>query len=391
MNIISRNEDASYQRYTSKMYVEHILFQSSSWQPYIVLARSLPPLVSCSYTEAELKLFRSIIEWHLAGVQFKTIPTTDCLIRFEQLLSFYHTLKQLRDNMSNAPGKTLPIKPAPIRKTSVETNLPPTIPRAPPVPIAPVPMKPEAKQSGWIQINNVFLPYIVKASKSHFEYNVRDREFLIPYEILLKCQIFTDPEFPYKQVLVKASQEDFDLLNHLITDINIFDEKVPEKTLLINLYHLMIGLDRIFYVKFLPHKQPRSQVNKSHGEVLKLQGGVLIIQGHPLIPYILQNNRFYVPLYYTCQALPYLLIAARRIARAPRQFEIDYLNLICLYFCIETPSFSSDTLLVDLFNIKSSNLPNGIHFRTLNEHQLYEKKKILQGSSKTTKPMSKCP
>ena len=213
------------------------------------------------------------------------------------------------------------------------------------------------------------------------------REFYVPYEILIKCHIFSDNEFVFKKCLIKATQQDFDIFNSLISNINIFDEKVPEKTLLVNLFHIMIGLQRILYVKFLTTKQPRTQVNKYHAEVLTHKGGTLLMHGNKLVPYIVQNNRFYVPLIYAYQSLS----QAKRGARAPRQYEIDYLNLLFIYFAIDSPALTSDTLLVDAFSIKSSDLQAPIHFRTLNEHQLYERNKLLNTIMRNTQINNKLP
>ena len=105
----------SLQRYTSKMYVENTLFQSESWQRHAILARSLPPLISFPYTENELKLFRLIVEWHLASFPFKTILPSDCLIRFEDLLDFYAALRKLRNTVSNTSfNRPLPPPPIPM-------------------------------------------------------------------------------------------------------------------------------------------------------------------------------------------------------------------------------------------------------------------------------------
>jgi len=104
------------------MYVENTLFQSESWQRHAILARSLPPLISFPYTENELKLFRLIVEWHLASFHFKTILPSDCLIRFEDLLDFYGALRKLRDNVSTT-SYNRPLPPPPI---------PPPIPMGPP-------------------------------------------------------------------------------------------------------------------------------------------------------------------------------------------------------------------------------------------------------------------
>jgi len=138
----------------------------------------------------------------------------------------------------------------------------------------------------------------------------------------------------------------------------------------------MIGLQKLLYVKLLTTKQPRTQVNKYHAEVLTHKGGTLLMHGNKLVPYIIQNNRFYVPLIYAYHSLPHVLPQAKRGARAPRQYEIDYLNLLFLYFTIDSPPLTSDTLLVDAFSIKSADLQAPIHFRTLSEHQQYERNKL---------------
>jgi len=398
------------------MYVENTLFQSKVWQQHSVLARSLPPLLSYSYTEHELKLFRAIVAWHLASFYFKTVSSTDCLIRFEEFLDFYNTLRKLRDTIPttslNRPIAPLPTPPPPLSSPLVPkpntqsqsfelpTQIVPSIKQRSKVHFDVNPQKERLlsseknpKESGWVQINNVFVPYIIKIKLRENELNKchtrqpapqLQREFYVPYEILIKCNIFSDTEFSFKKFLIKATQQDFDILNNLITNINIFDEKVPEKTLLVNLYHVMVGLNRILYIKFLPTKQPRTQVNKYHADVLTHKGGTLLMNGNKLIPYIVQNNRFYVPLLYTFHSLSNILLQAKRDARAPRQYEIDYLNLLFIYFSIDIPPLTSDTLLVDIFNIKCSNLQTPIHFRTLHEHQQYEKNKLLNSMMRTS-------
>lgn len=386
----NRIENNVYQRYTSKTFVESTIFQSVSWQKHLSLARSLPPLVSYTYTDAELKLFRFIIAWHLASLYFKTLPSTDCLIRFEDLLDFYYTLRKLRDNVPTPTNTTTTTTTTSFNR-SIE-SVQPTLTKSTKMKSDISSNEKTLKDSGWVQINNVFVPYIIKVKMRDSELNKcqtrqpssqLQHEFYVPYEILIKCNIFSDTEFTCKKFLIKATQQDFDILNNLITNINIFDEKVPEKTLLVNLYHVMVGLNRILYIKFLPTKQPRTQVNKYHADVLTHKGGTLIMNGNKLIPYIVQNNRFYVPLYYTFHSLPNILLQAKRGARAPRQYEIDYLNLLFIYFSIDTPPLTSDTLLVDIFNIKCANLQTPIHFRTLNEHQQHEKGKLMNSTTRS--------
>lgn len=121
------------------MFVENTLFQSESWQRHALLARSLPPLISFPYTENELKLFRLIVEWHLASFHFKTILPTDCLIRYEDLLEFYGALRKLRDSMTaNGFHRQLmppllppppPLPPPPLPPLPIPTQLPLTTPK----------------------------------------------------------------------------------------------------------------------------------------------------------------------------------------------------------------------------------------------------------------------
>jgi hypothetical protein len=128
-SIVCRNENGCLQRYTSKMFVENTLFQSESWQRHAILARSLPPLISYPYTEHELKLFRLIVEWHLASFHFKTILPSDCLIRFEDLLDFYGALRKLRDTVSTTSfNRPLPppLMPPPIPMGPPKQRLPPS-------------------------------------------------------------------------------------------------------------------------------------------------------------------------------------------------------------------------------------------------------------------------
>jgi hypothetical protein len=153
----------------------------------------------------------------------------------------------------------------------------------------------------------------------------------------------------------------------------------------------MIGLQRVLYVKLLTTKQPRTQVNKYHAEVLTHKGGTLLMHGNKLVPYIVQNNRFYVPLVYAYHSLPHVLSQAKRGARAPRQYEIDYLNLLFMYFSIDSSPLTSDTLLVDAFSIKFSDLQTPIHFRTLTEQQQYERNKLLNTIMRITQINNKLP
>lgn len=132
---LRRNENDSLHRYTSKMYVENTLFQSETWQRHAILARSLPPLISFPYTENELKLFRSIVEWHLASFHFKTILPSDCLIRFEDLLDFYSSLRKLRDTVATTSFNR------PLPPPSMPTLPPPPMPTLPPPPPV-IPMGP---------------------------------------------------------------------------------------------------------------------------------------------------------------------------------------------------------------------------------------------------------
>ena len=118
------------------MFVENTLFQSESWQRHATLARSLPPLISFPYTDNELKLFRLIVEWHLASFHFKTIPPSDCLIRYDDLLEFYGALRKLRDNVTG---------------DRFNRSLAPAQPIPPPMPILPPKQRASTNPNGLVQ------------------------------------------------------------------------------------------------------------------------------------------------------------------------------------------------------------------------------------------------
>ena len=56
------------------------------------------------------------------------------------------------------------------------------------------------------------------------------------------------------------------------------------------------------------------------------------MHGNKLVPYIIQNNRFYVPLVYAYHSLPHVLSQAKRGARAPRQYENRLFKFIISLF-----------------------------------------------------------
>lgn len=153
------------------MYVENTLFQSETWQRHAVLARSLPPLISFPYTEHELKLFRSIVEWHLASFHFKTILPSDCLIRFEDLLDFYSSLRKLRDTVPTTSfNRPLPPPPMPL--------LPPP-PPPPPPPVMPIVPPPPPKQRAITGGQSFELPVMGGSSsmKSHHRHSTSTKVY----------------------------------------------------------------------------------------------------------------------------------------------------------------------------------------------------------------------
>jgi len=210
---------------------------------------------------------------------------------------------------------------------------------------------------GWIQINNVYLPFIIK-----------NHQRLVPYQVLVSCKILEPNEL--RSTLTPATKSDIILINSLIHNCKINNEQIPENTLLINIYHILIGTKNLVYVKILPKNNPTSKINRQYKSVLALNGGLLYITNR-LIPFVCSNNRTYIPLNEILTIYPNLQRELKNLSRVPRTYELDYLQLVQIY--TNKNELPLDTLLI---NIEDLNQRQIISSKTLTLIEYHAKEKI---------------
>jgi hypothetical protein len=193
---------------------------------------------------------------------------------------------------------------------------------------------------GWVQINNVYLPFIMK-----------NHQRLVPYQVLVSCKILEPDEL--RSTLTRATSSDITLINSLIRDCKINSEQIPENALLVNVYHVLIGTKNLVYVKLLPKDNPTSKINRQYKSVLVLNGGFLNITTHT-IPFVCSNNHSFISLNDILTIYPNLQIQFKSLARVPRTNEFDYLQLIQMYS--NEKEFPLDTLLIDIEDLNQKQI-----------------------------------
>ncbi|CAF0724214.1 unnamed protein product [Didymodactylos carnosus] len=216
--------------------------------------------------------------------------------------------------------------------------------------------------SGWVQINNVYVPYVTK-----------NHQRLVPYQVLLSCKIVESDEYLLKQSLTTSTMDDARLMNKMIHEAKINNEEITDNSPLVNVYNVMVGTKNLIYVKLLPKDNPTSKINRQYKSVLSLRGGTVYI-GHRTIPFVCAGNHNYVPFQDIIAIYPTLMSQLKPISRVPRMHELDYLNLVKLYYAEN--DLSSDTLLVDMTDLKQSQIIIPSRNMTLTEHHLREKQKL---------------
>lgn len=215
--------------------------------------------------------------------------------------------------------------------------------------------------SGWVQINNVFLPFIVKT-----------RQRLIPYQVLVSCKILEVDEL--RAALARATLADVTLMNRMIRDCKINNEEIVENAPLINVHHVLVGTKNLVYVKILPKDNPTSKINRQYKTVLALRGGSLCITNRTL-PFVCSSNHSYIPLHDVLSIYPYLHTQLKPLARVPRTHELDFLQLVQMYY--DERDLPSDTLLIDMDDLNQRQIIPSKN-TTLAEHHAREKSKLDQ-------------
>ena len=215
--------------------------------------------------------------------------------------------------------------------------------------------------SGWVQINNVFLPFVIK-----------NRQRLVPYQVLVSCKILETDEL--RCVLTRATLADVSLMNQMIRECKINNEEIVENAPLINIYHVLIGTKNLVYVKVLPKDNPTSKINRQYKSVLALRGGSLSITYRNL-PFVCSSNHSYIPLNDVLTIYPHLHIQLKPLARVPRTHEMDYLQLVQIYF--DEKDLPLDTLLIDMEDLNQRQIIPSKNM-TLTEYHAREKGKLEQ-------------
>ena len=324
-------------------------------------------------TSAETELLQRILDYHLNNkVSLHITQSNDHLIEFEQLLDFISHIQELMTKTSaNSDNLFVNKSKIPSIPTSISTyNLPSVVKSIIPTcssmsqPKHSIPSKSKTNESvvvGWIQINNVCVPFIVQ-----------NRQRFVPYQVLVSCKILEPGEL--RHASINSTQSDISSLNKLIHDSKFNNEIIPNRASLINVHHVLIGTKNLIYAKVLPQINPISQINRDYKDILQFRGGLITQTIHP-IPFICTNNCAYIPLHYLLNIYPNLYNQLKEGTRVPRAHEFEYLQLIQMY--LNEKELPLDTILIDLDYL----LQEQICFSQtifLNEYHLKEKSKFEQ-------------
>jgi hypothetical protein len=397
-------------RYVVKRYIEQVLFQSDRWKQLSFYFSKISPLVRAySLTSHEVELMRRILDYHLNDkLRLRITQSNDQLIEYEDLLDFisrtqefyyknplpHHTMKSINGKKSSIPSipsihssfilpsltksiispqsQSTPIKHSPPLPPSSlsQSNITQTSTNGhsistksslsnPSVFYSITSQNSKIDGNGWVQINNVYLPFIIK-----------NYQRLVPYPVLVSCKILEPNEL--QSTLTTATSSDVLLINTMIRDCQINNEQIPEKTLLINVYHVLIGTKNLVYVKILPKDSPTSKINRQYKSVLALRGGFLTITTRT-IPFVCSSNHSYIPLNDILNIYPNLHHQLRGLARVPRTNEFDYLQLVQMYS--NEKELPIDTLLINMEDLNQRQIIPSQSL-TLIEYQTKERIKL---------------
>jgi hypothetical protein len=211
----------------------------------------------------------------------------------------------------------------------------------------------------------------------------------VPYQVLISCKILEPDEL--RSTSTRATLADMTIMNRMIRDCKINNEEIIENAPLINVYHVLVGTKNLVYVKILPKDNPTSKINRQYKSVLALRGGSLYIT-YRTVPFVCSSNHSYIPLNDVLSIYPYLQTQLKPLARVPRTHELDFLQLVQMYY--DEKELSSDTLLIDMEDLNQTQIIPSKNM-TLLEHHAREKSKLeqqitlLNNSSSTTTTANK--
>lgn len=263
----------SERRFVVKRYIERVLSNSMRW---LKLAKSSfigskPIPRTYRMTQNDVKLMKNIFSWHcnetlkisiVAGREHRSIQfiylyycfslffvyysivSVDEFIDLEDLLEF---IEHTENNQENCQPNQIDTS-----HCSSSSTIVPTIP----VGLNTLNTKAQSQQTVsahcWIQINNVFVPYIIKC----------DYGQLLPYQVLVDCNLINqDEENILQKKTIKPTREDIRSFEQIIASSSSITFTLAQDLVLIELSHLVYSLSKIPYVKYLNR---HSDVNKSY-------------------------------------------------------------------------------------------------------------------------------
>ncbi|KAL7672719.1 hypothetical protein ACOME3_007600 [Neoechinorhynchus agilis] len=412
-------------RYLSKLLVEVLVFTDISWSRFVQSQSVgiIEPLQSYKPTAAEILLLKHICDFHLAerlnergAHTIKQFLNDDVLLEYDEFLPFLSKLISLRDSTkpayvriqpsSNDIKFRIPLRVEPkhgqIGHESTVKQPSSWIPkqsftifsssRTAKVPVKPISMEnatsflpinqmPDSSVSknhtGWVQINNVFIPFVQKGNQVVSVHNMQlcilplTMRIYVPLQILLRCGVITDNMFDglptidsgsifglkchvsamsiFKSLSMRASKEDANELNRLIRTSKVEADLLYEGCHLVNLHHLLICSPKILYTKYLSIDDPKASVLKRYKEILasihsnRSSIGFVKLSNPPkTVPCVRANvnDPLVIPIRTCPESLVVKCIEGRHLKVATAA-EIDLINMAFVYFAVERHAFKN--------------------------------------------------
>ncbi|CAF1175194.1 unnamed protein product [Adineta ricciae] len=395
--VIFRPGKNGLDRYVLKRYVETVLVQSNRWKALsFYFSQISPAILAYPLTKHEVELMRDIFKYHLQNESYvRILQLNNQVIEFEALLDLTSRAQQLTNANPNALNRnyltngnkpvipcilstytlplttknpissptTLPSRVLQSREPSTNAKISNLYSKATLSPDLHLALFVNAKVdgTGWVQINNVYLPFLIK-----------HRQRLVPHQILVACKILQSEDL--RSVLIRASPTDVTLLNSMIRECKINNEQIPENALLINVRHVLVGTKNLVYAKILLKDDPTAKINRQYKSVLATHGGSMLISTQ-IVPFVCTTNYTYVPFDYISSNHPNLHPQLKKVARVPHTNELDYLQLVRLYY--NDKELPSNALVIDIEHLKQVQL---VPSKTISlfEHHAKEKSTLEQ-------------
>ncbi|KAI0980832.1 hypothetical protein GJ496_011722 [Pomphorhynchus laevis] len=351
--VLLRDDD---NRFISKTMVELIITQNI---PSIFQLDK--PVIAVKPTAAELALLRNINEFHMAGQLTRLLSFdrwNDVLIHFDDLLNKIPivnnntTSSPIADSTANTQTSTTSSSKMTFTGGGTSACCAAQVNYVGTEPLSNVHNgHPTVVKTGWIQINNVFLPFVQSSTSilpddpapphPDLPFAYVTRGLLVPLEILHDCPLLADKSIQQiiRSISVQGSTQDLVNLNKRISDARLASELLKPDSRLVQVQYLMACVPRLF-VRFLPASNPKQFVSRRFSEASAITGGILK-SGHLISPFI--YNVQYVrcdrcdwidinQLNFDQILVPTSIWKSNPSSRQIKPAEFEYFELLCIYF-----------------------------------------------------------